>query len=290
MKNMLLLGLAVLTLQGAFARDFDRPGPGGPGPGFPGPGDRMDLMQCLKTLGNAETTISDLKLQLNQCQVSRPGPGPGFPGPGRDPGRTERENEMLRRDLDNAKRELDMTRRDLDSTRRDSGRLAEDNSKLSQENLRLSSDTRRLADENFSLSRQVEDLRRQLDDMRNPPRPARGFYSYAACKSSNGLSDMRYISSAMGMFPIESESNAQIQTNKDFSCNYGTSVIKTEEIRSTVENNYCVAGCVASNGTIDTKYIVGARGRNQAEAEFKALKETQTKYSCNYGTKIQVCQ
>ncbi len=278
MKNILLLGLAALTFQGAMAREFDRPGPE-----YPRPGERMDLTQCLKTLGNAETTISDLKLQLNQCQVSRPGPGPGFPGPGRGPGRIERENEMLRRDLEQARRELDSTKIEL-------SRLAQDNSNLSLENQRIASDARRLSDENFSLSRQIEDLLRQIDELRNPPRPARGFFSYAACKSYNGNPDLKFISSAMGLFPIESETNAQTQTNKDFSCNYGTKVVKTEEMRSTVEVNYCVAGCVDYNGNIDTKFVLGARGRNQTEAEFKALREAQTKYSCNYGVKIQACQ
>lgn len=259
MKNLLLLGLAVLSTQGAFARERD----------IIIPGNRMDLTQCIKTLHNAETTINDLKLQLNQCQVSRP------QGPGRDTGRIERENQNLR--LEN------------DSLRRDSVRLTDDNTRLSIELGRASSDARRLQDDNYNLQATNNDLRRQLDELRGP-RPTPGYFSYAACKAYNGSLDTRYLASAFGLFPIEAESNAQIQTSKDFSCNYGVGIVKTEEIRSTIESNYCVSGCLDYTGKIDTRYIMGARGRNQAEAEFKSLKEAQAKYTCNYGVKVQVCQ
>ncbi|MGZ3790274.1 MAG: hypothetical protein ACXVLQ_17205 [Bacteriovorax sp.] len=247
-----LLGLAILSTQGAFALERD----------FEIPGNRMDLTQCLKTLHNSETTINDLKLQLNQCLVGLPGQGQGRIGGG-----LERENELLKSEVD--------------ALRRDALRLNEDNSRLSIDNSRLLSDNRRQQDEIF-------DLKRQLDDLRGPR--TLGFFSYAGCKSYNGSVDTKYLSSATGMFPIESESNAQIQTAKDYSCTYGIGVVKTEEIKSSNEANYCVAGCADYTGKVDTKYIIGARGRNLAEAEYNSMKEVSKKYSCTYGIKIQACQ
>ena len=260
MKKSLLVTLALaVTSQVAVAqhRDRDR------GPVVI-PGNRMDLTQCIKTLHNAETTISDLKLQLSQCRPV----GPGRPGPGREIiERLERENEMLRRESE--------------SSRRDVIRLSADNSRLSIDNTRLLSDNRRQQDEIF-------DLRRQLDDLRGPR--TQGYFSYAGCKTSNGSVNNSYLAAATGIFPIESEANAQMEVAKTFSCSWGVGVAKTEEIRTEQEVNYCVAGCATSNGTVNTAYIVGARGRNQAEAEFKAMKAVAAKYSCSWGIKVQNCQ
>ena len=258
MKKKLLLTLALaVASQVAFAQHRDRGD-------FVIPGNRMDLTQCIKTLHNAETTISDLKLQLSQCRPT----GPVRPGPGREViERLERENEMLRR-------ESEVNRRDVI-------RLSNDNSRLSVDNARLLLDNRRQQDEIF-------ELRAQLDDLRGPR--TIGYFSYAGCKTSNGSVNNSNLAAATGIFPIESEANAQIEVSKTFSCSWGVGVAKTEEIRTEQEVNYCVAGCSTSNGTVNTANIVGARGRNQAEAEFKAMKAVAAKYSCSWGIKVQKCQ
>ena len=258
MKKSLLVTLALaVTSQVAVAqhRDRDRD--------VFIPGNRMDLTQCIKTLHNAETTIADLKLQLSQCR-----PGPGRPGPGREViERLERENEILRRESE--------------ASRRDVIRLSDDNSRLSLENNRLLLDNRRQQDEIF-------DLRRQLDDLRGPR--TQGFFTYAGCKNYNGNLVTTNLAASTGLFPIESETNAQIEVSKTYSCTYGVKVAKTEEIKSSIEANYCVAGCANYNGQIISTTLSGERGRNQAEAEFKSMKAVAAKHSCTYGIKVQACQ
>jgi hypothetical protein len=165
----------------------------------------------------------------------------------------------------------------------------------------------RLRDENENLRRDNENLRAQIDEMnrdhqdrrdpRDPrgpqgpmPGPSMGFFSYAGCKDFQGTPDLKLIASAEGVFGLEAQTNAQKKVAASYSCSYGITAVKTEEIRSTGAISYCVAGCKDFQGNIDQKFIQSGRGRNQTEAEFNALKAVATSYSCSYGIKVQACQ
>ncbi len=253
MKKSFLLVLAVLSVSAAFA------GPGDRDPRFPGqpgngPGGRMDFPQCLKALDNAERKNANIQNQLDDM-IRRCNQGP-------QNGSVYRENEELRRD---------------------NARLSGSVANLQSINDRLTFDNSRLVQDN-------NDLRRQLDDLQNGGNRTQGFFSYAGCKDFSGNVDLKFIASGEGRFGLESETNARLKTSQSFNCNYGISVAATEEIRSTQAINYCVAGCKDFSGNVDSKYIASGNGRNITEATFNAVKAVSSKFTCNYGIKVQACQ
>lgn len=257
MKKLIILALAVVSFESAFAdvREPGRIGPRGPGPGPSGPGpgprepgrDRDDLPMCLKNLNNANSRITELQSQLLECSRSR-------------------------------------NPYEVEELRRENQRLNELTTRLQYDNNRLLNDNNRLYSDNM-------ELRRQLDDLQND-RNGRtlGFFSYAGCKDFNGKIDLKYIISAEGRVALEAETNAVQKMPSNYSCTYGIVVGKTEEIRFSEARSYCVAGCKDFNGNVDTKYIRSATGRNLTEAEYGALKAVAKDFSCTYGIKIQACQ
>ena len=225
--------------------------PGQPGNG---PGGRMDLPQCIKALDNAERRNSNIQFQLDDM-IRRCNQVP-------QNGNIQRENEELRRD---------------------NARLSGTVSNLQSINDRITFDNSRLVQDN-------NELRRQLDDLQNGGNRGLGFFSYAGCKDFSGNIDLKFIASGEGRFNLESETNAKLKTSQTFNCNYGVAVAATEEIRATQANNYCVAGCKDFSGNVDQKYIASGMGRNATEATFSAVKAVSSKYTCNYGIKVQACQ
>lgn len=255
MKKTILLVMAILSLQAAFAGPGDRD-PRFPGqrPGGPGPGGRMDLPMCLKSLDNAERKNDNLQNQLTDV-LRRCNPGPGN-------GNAQRENEELKRD----------------------------NARLSGTVLSLQSINERLTFDNNRLVNDNHDLRRQLDDLQNGGNRNLGFFSYAGCKDFSGNIDLKYIASGEGRMNLESETNAKQKLASAFSCSYGIAIAATEEIRTTQSINYCVAGCKDFSGNIDQKYIRSGTGRNATEAQYNAMKAVSATFSCSYGIKVQACQ
>ena len=56
------------------------------------------------------------------------------------------------------------------------------------------------------------------------------------------------------------------------------------------EQFLCAAGCVDAYGKIDTRYMTTGLAYTQLEADMNEKKETQKKYSCNYGVKTYQCE
>ena len=250
MKKSLLIVLAVISMQSAFAQRV--PHLPGERPGGPLPGGRMDLTMCLKTLDNAERRNDNLQNQVNEIMRTCNSNGNG----------NQREIEELRRD----NQRLTFSVSDLQSR----------NDQLSYENMRIVNDN--------------NDLRRQLDDLRNGGNRSLGFFSYAGCKDFAGNVDLKFIIGAEGRVNLESETSAKQKVAQSYSCTYGIAVVATEEIRSISTDNYCVAGCKDFAGNIDQKYIQSGIGRNVTEAQFNALKAVASKFTCTYGIKVQACQ
>lgn len=134
-------------------------------------------------------------------------------------------------------------------------------------------------------------LRLELATYENQTPVSYGVVCSAACVDFNGNTDMKYHEVATAPSQLEAELNAKQATQKKYSCNYGVKKVKCEDIlTNNAQAKLCIAGCVDFNGRIDEKYLGSAKGRTLLEAESAAIKATQSKYSCNYGTKIQACQ
>jgi hypothetical protein len=114
MKNFLIFGLAVLSLQGAMAddrrpdRDPRRPEPQGP-QGPQGPGRGMDIVMCLKTLDNTQRDLSRAQNDLDMCRRTSVDP--------REVDQLRRDNTALNIDNANLRNENADLRRRLDEMR-----------------------------------------------------------------------------------------------------------------------------------------------------------------------------
>lgn len=149
---------------------------------------------------------------------------------------------------------------------------------------RLKSENEQLRNENFNLKNQLEEERRS-----RRPRTL-GYFSYTSCKNYDGNSNLKFIASGVGFVPAEAETNSTIELSKKYTCNYGSQVVNTEEIKSEEPIAYCVAGCTNYAGVVDSQFIKASRGRNQTEASFLAIKSVNDSYNCNYGVAVSICQ
>jgi hypothetical protein len=224
---------------------------------------------------------------LAQAQM-RPGPGRGDGRPGND-----FEVRECRIKLDNARMETQALRDRVLAceSRGNLDQLIAENRDLKNQNLSLLNDNALLRDQVEKLridnSRLQDEVRgRREEENRRPI----GFFSYAGCKTYNGVLDLKYIASAEGTVPLMSETNAKQQVTSKFSCSYGIINGKTEEIRDREAHAYCVAGCADYQGNVDQKYLKSSTGRNKTEAEYNAIKAVGTSFSCSYGIKVQACQ
>lgn len=177
------------------------------------------------------------------------------------------------------------------------------NTDIIVENRKLEQKVQILTQQNNNLLAENAQLRREIEDMRNRPMPQPNPYPYpnpnpaptgkilcsAACTTSSGIIDLKYLMTGEGYTQTQAHLNATQTTQSKYSCYYGVKVVNCEPIYSEVPTNFCSAACTSSSGVIDTKYSSGAEGRNRVEAEAKALKATQSKYSCYYGVKIISC-
>lgn len=256
MKKAFVLALAIVSFQSAFADvrvDVRLPNNGNNK-------NRDELPMCLKNLDNANRRINDLQSQLISCQNSN--------RPGRETEELRRENSRLNEQVN---------------------RLNSDNRSLSESISRLNYDNNNLVDSNNRLMRENMDLRRQLDDLQGGGRGL-GFITVAGCKDYTGKVDTKYLQASEGRVELESQTLATQKVSSNYSCSYGIAILKSEEIRTTQANNYCVAGCKDYTGKVDTKYIKSGMGRNVTEAQYNAMKDVAKNFSCSYGIEVQACQ
>lgn len=116
--------------------------------------------------------------------------------------------------------------------------------------------------------------------------PGAVYDASAACVSSTGSPDLRYIADGQGSSLLEAETNARISVQATDSCNFSIADIQSSEgLRTT----YCTAACVDSTGTADESYSLGEQGRDQTQAMVNALSAVQSNYSCNFGVVITGC-
>ncbi len=203
----------------------------------------------------------------------RRGPFPGNGGYGNDQLR------VCLQDLDFTRTQLQICQRSQ-VDQRELDRLRFENDNLRKENLALRD----------RLDQASRDHDRDHRDPRDPRDSSLGFFSYAGCKDFQGGIDLKLISEATGSMQLEAEFLAKQKLAARFSCSFGISTVKTEEIRTNVENSFCLAGCKDFQGNVDLKFVLSGKGRNKTEAEFNAVKAVGSSFRCNYGIKVQACQ
>lgn len=222
-------------------------------------------------------------------------PGPRDPRDPRDSMRELREcqlrSDSLRAENFRLNDQLNMCLQTRGDSRR-SDQLERENADLRAQNSFLTNDNIELRRTNDLLKVDVarlEDELRRRDDHHRDRGPR--FFSYAACTDTWGNPDMKYLENGVGEVQLVSETNAKQNVQAKFKCNYGVKIVKTEDLAASNGNQvYCSAGCTDTWGNVDEKYIKLGQGMTRAEAEFKALKDAQTAFSCNYSVKIKVCQ
>ncbi len=146
-----------------------------------------------------------------------------------------------------------------------------------------------LRTENFRLREANRRLQRRIDELEGNY-PSNEFFCAAGCISYSSIIDTRYLMTATAFTELEADLLAKQATQQTYSCNYGVQTYKCEAIRARDARNFCTAACVSANGIPDERFMVGARGRNVTEAEVNALKDTHSKYSCNFGVKVVSCR
>lgn len=144
-----------------------------------------------------------------------------------------------------------------------------------------------LRSENYRLTETNRLLKLRIDELEG--RTHEKFFCSASCVSYNGTIDNRYLMTATAWTQLEADLLAKQEVQKKYSCNYGVKTYKCEAVRTDLQRSFCTAACASYNGTPDERYMAGARGRNPVEAEVLAIKEVQSKFSCNYGIKIISC-
>lgn len=250
----LLLGLSAMALVAGSAQANDR------------------LVRCIKNLQKVEIALQSTQEDLNQCRINNT--------PNNRP-----EMRRLKRELRQTREELRLCRQTVPTP--DFGETA----RLRRELKQARQDLRLAQDDNRFLRNSNDDLRIRLEECegQNPPYPNNnGYFCSAACTSSNGKVDLRYMGGAEAMFELEAESQAISKTQSDYRCSWGVKKVSCAA-QSFEAANYCVAACATSSGKPDLRYSKGASGRSVVEAEFNALKETQKAYKCSWGVKISNC-
>ncbi|MBK24083.1 MAG: hypothetical protein CME70_08800 [Halobacteriovorax sp.] len=253
MKN-LLIGLTALAFVASTAQANDR------------------LARCVKNLRNIQTTLQSTEAELSQCRLNN------VPGNGQ-------ETRRLRRELRQTREELRLCRQITPTP--DFGETA----RLRRELQQARQDLRLAQEDNRFLRQSNDDLRIRLEECegQNPPFPNNnGYFCSAACTTSNGKTDLRYLGGAEAMFELEAESQAISKTQSDYRCSWGVKKVSCQA-QSFEAANYCVAACTKSNGQVDMRYSKGASGRSTVEAEYNALKETQKAYRCSWGVEVSNC-
>lgn len=224
MKNYLLLGLAVLSLQTAFAYDN---GPGGRDPRDPGRDnnskDSRDLTQCLRDL-------SDVRFNLDQCRRN---------------GVDQREADALRRDVQMLRdqnnsllRENQDLRFQLDQMRPARGEVfayAACTDIYSNADLKkvgsgvgmnsLEAESKALADaqRNHNCSYGVKVIKNeQITSYQD------NAYCSAACTDIYSNADLRKQSGERGRNKTEATFNALLKAQKTFSCSYGVKIVSCQ--------------------------------------------------------------
>lgn len=228
MKNLLLLGLALMTIQPTFAREGDRR------PEF-NKGNGMDLVMCLKTLNNAEFKIIELQEQLRRCSGNGSNNG--------DIQRLREENSRLSYDNSNLsstnyrlqeenrdlRRQLDMSRPPQQAT--------EVFSYAACTNSKGKADLRYVASgsASFRLEAEANALKAVQSKygcsyaaviVESAPVFSTQEVNYctAACLNSTGVPDNRYSVGARGRNIIEAKFNVLKATQSKFGCSYGVEV------------------------------------------------------------------
>ena len=168
-------------------------------------------------------------------------------------------------------------------------RLAETNAELRmcQTNQGGGRELEMLRRENQQLAETNRMLQRRIDQLEG--RDNAQYICSAACVSSSGGLDLRYMGSATAFNQAEADYLSKQDLSKKFSCNFGARTYKCDMMMSEVPRNFCTAACVSSSGSADERYIAGARGRSLVEAEILAYQELKKTYSCNFGMTVVNC-
>lgn len=232
MKNLLLLGLALMTIQPSMARDDRRQGPGNGNRG-------MDLVMCLKTLNNAEYKIVTLEEQLRRCDGN---------GSSSEVQRLREENSRLSYDISNLQstnyrlqdenREL---RRQLEMSRPTPPQAMEVFSYAACTDSKGKADTRYISSATaaFRLEAEAGALKAVhakytcnfgATVVETAPVLSSQEINFctAACISSTGIADNRYSIGGRGRSISEAKFNALKATHAKYTCNYGVEVTACE--------------------------------------------------------------
>jgi len=278
----------------------------------------MDLTMCLKSLGNAQTRVSelstekgelsretlrllsqntDLREKLTSCErrVSAPSNSAEIDRLRTQNGELSRENLRLlsqntdiREKLNTCEKRPQTSNIEVERLTRVNGELSRENARLTSSNIDANSKIRQLTLTNSILSQKVIDLQKALDASRNTG--LRSFVSVAGCTDILGNVGNNYTAISSGRSVLEAETNAKKELGKKYTCTYGRGILSTEEVKTQNQAVYCVASCLSVLGDIDLSYATGATGRNSTEASYNSLEAHKAEYNCTYGRAIYKCE
>lgn len=117
-----------------------------------------------------------------------------------------------------------------------------------------------------------------------PPDNGLGYSCLAACKNSDGSSNLRYIGSGSAKFKLEAENNALVDLKSKFSCGNGSVIAKCSQDQYNVQYQ-SVAACMMSNSKDPNYRYMGelATDKNETMAVAQALGSLNKSYSCGSG-------
>jgi hypothetical protein len=125
----------------------------------------------------------------------------------------------------------------------------------------------------------------------DPEKSFYNYFSYASCypvaiDKPHGNDPLKYLGKGESNNKEEAKWLAQQDVDGKYICGGGLATVKVEKILTYESNNFCLAGCLDSQGQYMTEQRQGAWGRNATEAEYNALSATADMYICGNGITV----